>query len=63
MSTPREGFILERDDEQQKDGADEQNSDLTEELDQIAKRSTSRPVLDSGNPDEILGYDERGLPT
>jgi antitoxin VapB len=29
----------------------------------IAERAAARPVLDHRTPDEILGYDERGLPT
>ena len=35
---------------------------LADELDEIAKRCSSRPVLDDRTPDEILGYDETGLP-
>jgi antitoxin VapB len=29
---------------------------------EISDRSAARPVLDPRTPDEILGYDERGLP-
>jgi antitoxin VapB len=29
---------------------------------EISKRSAARPILDPRTPDEILGYDERGLP-
>ena len=29
---------------------------------EISRRSAARPILDPGTPDEILGYDERGLP-
>lgn len=29
----------------------------------IARRAASRPVLDDRSPDEILGYDDDGLPT
>jgi antitoxin VapB len=29
----------------------------------IARRYASRPVIDDRSPDEIIGYDERGLPT
>lgn len=29
----------------------------------IARRAATRPVLDERTPDEILGYDESGLPT
>ncbi|MGO9096047.1 MAG: type II toxin-antitoxin system VapB family antitoxin [Bryobacteraceae bacterium] len=35
---------------------------LADELDQIAKRCAALPVLDARPADEILGYDERGLP-
>lgn len=35
---------------------------LAEELGRIGKRCASLPVLDSRSPEEILGYDERGLP-
>lgn len=36
---------------------------LAEELDEIALHCASLPVLDAGRADEILGYDENGLPT
>ena len=29
---------------------------------EISERSAARPILDPKTPDEILGYDERGLP-
>jgi len=29
---------------------------------EISERSAARPILDPRSPDEILGYDERGLP-
>ena len=35
---------------------------LADELDEIAKRCGALPVHDPRTPDEILGYDERGLP-
>lgn len=35
---------------------------LADELDEIAERCAALPVLDSRTPDEILGYDESGLP-
>jgi antitoxin VapB len=35
---------------------------LADELDEIAKHCAQLPVLDSRTPDEILGYDEHGLP-
>lgn len=36
---------------------------LADELDDIALRCSSLPVLDERPEDEILGYDERGLPS
>ena len=36
---------------------------LADELDQIAKRCARLPVRDARTADEILGYDERGLPS
>jgi antitoxin VapB len=35
---------------------------LSEELRAIGERVAAMPVLDSRSPDEILGYDDRGLP-
>lgn len=35
---------------------------LSEEIRAIRERCASLPVLDPRSPDEILGYDERGLP-
>ncbi len=35
---------------------------LADELDAIALHCAALPVLDSRGTDEILGYDERGLP-
>jgi antitoxin VapB len=35
---------------------------LADELDEIAKRCAALPVLDTRSHDEILGYDEKGLP-
>lgn len=35
---------------------------LADELDEIARHCARLPVKDSRTPDEILGYDERGLP-
>lgn len=35
---------------------------LADELDDIARHCASLPVRDPRTPDEILGYDERGLP-
>ena len=36
---------------------------LAEELDEIARHCAALPVLDDRSPDEILGYDEHGLPS
>lgn len=36
---------------------------LNETLRALRKRCAALPVLDSRSPDEILGYDERGLPS
>jgi antitoxin VapB len=36
---------------------------LADELEKIADHCASLPVLDDRSPDEILGYDENGLPT
>jgi len=35
---------------------------LADELDEIAKRCAALPTLDKRTPDEIIGYDDRGLP-
>jgi len=35
---------------------------LADELDEIALHCARLPVLDSRSPEEILGYDEHGLP-
>jgi antitoxin VapB len=35
---------------------------VADALMKIARRCASRPVLDHRHPDEILGYDEHGLP-
>lgn len=36
---------------------------LVEDILEIARRFSALPVLDPRSPDEILGYDENGLPT
>jgi antitoxin VapB len=36
---------------------------LKEELLAIGRRCAALPTLDSRTPEEILGYDENGLPT
>ncbi len=35
---------------------------LAEELQAIGKQCAALPVLDARSPDELLGYDEHGLP-
>ncbi len=35
---------------------------LADELEEIAKRFAALPVLDARSADEIIGYDEDGLP-
>ena len=35
---------------------------LADELDEIARRCASLPVIDDRSPEEILGYDEHGVP-
>ncbi|MCG6926130.1 MAG: type II toxin-antitoxin system VapB family antitoxin [Acidobacteria bacterium] len=35
---------------------------LADELDEIARQCARLPVKDSRPPEEILGYDERGVP-
>ena len=35
---------------------------LADELDEIAKRCAALPARDTRPEDEILGYDERGIP-
>ncbi len=39
-----------------------QGRSLADELDEIAKRCAALPILDARPADEILGYDEHGLP-
>ncbi len=36
---------------------------VADRLDEIGKHCASLPVLDHRSPDEILGYDEHGLPS
>jgi len=36
---------------------------LADALDEIALACAARPVLDDRQPDDILGYDDAGLPT
>lgn len=37
-------------------------SNLVDDIERIGRRNAARPVLDSRSADEILGYDEWGLP-
>jgi antitoxin VapB len=37
-------------------------TDLTEEILKISRRCSALPELDQRSPDEILGYDSRGVP-
>lgn len=39
------------------------NRPLIDELEEIAKQCASLPILDRRSVDEILGYDENGLPS
>jgi len=41
---------------------DQSRSSLADELEGIARQCAALPVLDDRGADEILGYDERGLP-
>ncbi|MDB5578830.1 MAG: hypothetical protein JWR80_4006 [Bradyrhizobium sp.] len=38
-------------------------ANLADELEAIARRSDALPVLDNRPADEIIGYDENGLPS
>ncbi len=38
-------------------------ADLIARVETIARRHIARPILDSRSDDEIMGYDENGLPT
>jgi antitoxin VapB len=35
---------------------------LSDQLDEIARRCATLPDLDPRSPDEIIGYDEHGIP-
>jgi len=39
-----------------------QNRNLTNQLREVLQRVDRLPVLDSRSPEEIVGYDENGLP-
>ena len=40
----------------------QQNRNVTNQLREILRRVDRLPILDSRSPDEIVGYDENGLP-
>jgi len=40
----------------------QRNRNLTKQLQEILGRVDQLPVLDSRSPEEIVGYDENGLP-
>lgn len=44
-------------------GGKRQKIMLLEELSAIRRRCAALPVLDDREPDDIIGYDERGLPS
>jgi antitoxin VapB len=35
---------------------------LADELDEIARRCAAAPILDPRSPEDIIGYDEHGVP-
>jgi antitoxin VapB len=43
-------------------GSKPSKGELIARMKAIADRSTARPVLDGRTPDEIIGYDEFGVP-
>lgn len=44
-------------------GIDARRAALLEDLEAIRKRMSALPVLDDRTADEIIGYDENGLPS
>ncbi|MGO4623806.1 type II toxin-antitoxin system VapB family antitoxin [Ensifer sp. 2YAB10] len=44
-------------------GSNMRKAALLEDLEAIQRRWNARPVLDNRTADEILGYDENGLPS
>lgn len=44
-------------------GTDARKAALLEDLEAIRRRMSALPVLDDRTPDEIIGYDEDGLPS
>ncbi|MBM4353636.1 MAG: antitoxin [Deltaproteobacteria bacterium] len=47
----------------QRQRAKKDNRPLHEQIMEIGRRFSARPVLDDRTDDEILGYDEHGLPS
>ena len=43
-------------------GSDVRKAALLEDLEAIRKRLNALPVLDHRTPEEIIGYDENGIP-
>jgi antitoxin VapB len=44
-------------------GKPKSNEKLLADLNEISRRCAALPDIDTRTPDEILGYDENGLPT
>jgi antitoxin VapB len=44
-------------------GSDARKAALLEDLEAIRRRLNALPVLDGRTPDEIIGYDENGIPS
>ena len=42
--------------------SEQRNRNLAKQLQEILRRVDQLPVLDSRSPEEIVGYDENGLP-
>ena len=40
-----------------------EDDEMVEDVLEIARHFSSLPILDPRSPDEIIGYDENGLPT
>ena len=48
--------------ERERSGRRRDRKGLAAALDEIALHCANQPLIDSRSPDEILGYDERGVP-
>ena len=44
-------------------GSEARKAALLEDLEAIQRRWNALPVLDNRSPDEIIGYDDNGLPS